>query len=229
MDFYGHRKVFFTISSILVAITLIGLLVLGVNLDIQFKGGAMITYSYSGDLDRAEFQSTINSVLNMDSTIQESTDINTGLKNFVVSIPSGGNIKAETQIELNNALKSKFPDNNIEASSINVVNPSIGSEFLAKCLVAVSFASILMIIYISFRFRRISGWSAGLTAVVALIHDLLMAFAVFVFFNFPINANFIAVCLTILGYSLTTPSLFTTVSGRTNGLQRTCRLKSWSI
>ena len=59
-----------------------------------------------------------------------------------------------------------------------------------------------MLVYIGVRFRRISGWSAGLTAVVALLHDLMMVFFVFIWGGFSVNANFIAVCLTILGYSL---------------------------
>ena len=65
-----------------------------------------------------------------------------------------------------------------------------------------AFASLLMVVYISLRFKKIGGWSAGITAVIALIHDLLMVFAVFVLFRISINANFIAICLTILGYSL---------------------------
>jgi preprotein translocase SecF subunit len=60
----------------------------------------------------------------------------------------------------------------------------------------------MMVFYIGVRFRKISGWSAGITAVIALTHDLIIVFAVFLLLRIPLNANFIAVCLTILGYSL---------------------------
>ena len=202
IDFYGNRKLYFTITSILLAIMLISSFVFGVELDIQFKGGALITYSYNGEINRDEFQKTVESLLETSTTIQETTDVVSGFNSFVVSIPSGGNINTEKQQEIYNALNEKFPNNSIETASVNVVNPTIGSEFLAKSLVAVLSASLLMILYISIRFKKISGWSAGITAVVALINDVLMVFASFVIFNMPLNANFIAVCLTILGYSL---------------------------
>ena len=99
-------------------------------------------------------------------------------------------------------MNEQFSCNEIETASISVVNPTIGGEFLAKCLVAIGFAALLMVFYVSFRFRRIGGWSAGVTAVIALVHDILMVFAVFVVGRISLNANFIAVCLTILGYSL---------------------------
>lgn len=59
-----------------------------------------------------------------------------------------------------------------------------------------------MIIYIAIRFKRISGWSAGVTAVIALLHDVAMVYATFVIFRMPLDDNFIAVALTILGYSI---------------------------
>ena len=106
------------------------------------------------------------------------------------------------QTELGAALESAFPYAKLELTSSSVVDPTIGTEFLAKSLVAIAFAAVLMLVYIGVRFRRISGWSAGLTAVVALLHDLMIVFFVFIWGGYSLNANFIAVCLTILGYSL---------------------------
>ena len=177
-------------------------LVFGVNLDIQFKGGALLTYSYTGDLDAPAFQKAAEKVLGQSVSMQESTDIATGKRNIVLSLPTSEGIDAERQAALAAALNEQFSGNEIETASISVVNPTIGGEFLAKCLVAIGFAALLMVFYVSFRFRRIGGWSAGVTAVVALVHDILMVFAVFVIGRISLNANFIAVCLTILGYSL---------------------------
>lgn len=200
--FYSHRKIFFGISAALIAVMLIGTAVFGVGLDIQFKGGAIITYSYSGEIDKNEFQSAVEDILGQGVSLQETTDIATGSKSFVVSTPTSSGLTAEKQAELAKGVSEKFAANNIETASISVVNPTIGREFLAKCLVAIGFASLLMVVYISLRFKKIGGWSAGVTAVIALIHDLLMVFATFVLFRISLNANFIAVCLTILGYSL---------------------------
>ncbi len=202
IHFYGNRKIYFGLSIVLIAVMLVGTMLLGVDLDIQFKGGALITYSYSGDIDQAEFQQTVESVLGQKVSLQQSTDIASGRQNFVVSLPTSEGLNADKQAELAATLVEKYKGNSLATSSVSVVSPTIGKEFLIKSLTAVAFASLLMVIYISLRFKKIGGWSAGITAVVALIHDLLMVFAVFALFGISINANFIAVCLTILGYSL---------------------------
>lgn len=202
INFFAHRKYYFTISIMLIVVMFACALVFGVNLDIQFKGGALLTYSYTGDLDAPAFQKAAEKVLGQSVSMQESTDIATGKRNIVLSLPTSEGIDAERQATLAAALNEQFSGNEIETASISVVNPTIGGEFLAKCLVAIGFAALLMVFYVSFRFRRIGGWSAGVTAVVALVHDILMVFAVFVIGRISLNANFIAVCLTILGYSL---------------------------
>ncbi|MCM0707071.1 protein translocase subunit SecF [Faecalicatena sp. BF-R-105] len=202
INFFAHRKYYFTISIMLIVVMFACALVFGVNLDIQFKGGALLTYSYTGDLDAPAFQKAAEKVLGQSVSMQESTDIATGKRNIVLSLPTSEGIDAERQAALAAALNEQFSGNEIETASISVVNPTIGGEFLAKCLVAIGFAALLMVFYVSFRFRRIGGWSAGVTAVIALVHDILMVFAVFVIGRISLNANFIAVCLTILGYSL---------------------------
>ncbi|MEA5135494.1 MAG: protein translocase subunit SecF [Candidatus Fimivivens sp.] len=202
IDFFGNRKIYFGLSLALIVLMLVGSVMFGVDLDIQFKGGALITYSYTGDIDQADFQQSVETVLAQKVSLQKSIDIATGTQNFVVSLPTSEGLNAGKQAELAVALDEKYKDNNLSTASISVVNPTIGKEFLVKSLTAVAFASLLMVVYISLRFKKIGGWSAGITAVIALIHDLLMVFAVFVLFRISINANFIAICLTILGYSL---------------------------
>ncbi len=201
-DFIGNTKKYFAFSIALLVIAFAAMLIFGVQLDIQFKGGALITYSYTGEIDRNEFTKSVQELLGQGVSVQESTDLATGKQNFVVSLAASQGLTAEKQLELTNALGEQYGGAGLETVSINVVDPTIGNEFLLKSLLAVAFAAVLMIIYTSIRFRMISGWSAGVMAVAALLHDLLMVFASFILFRFPINANFIAVCLTILGYSL---------------------------
>ena len=78
----------------------------------------------------------------------------------------------------------------------------MGAMFFAKCMVAILLAAILLILYVAIRFKKIGGMSAGVTGVIALIHDVLVVYFVFVIFRMPLNDSFIAVVLTILGYSL---------------------------
>jgi preprotein translocase SecF subunit len=202
IKFYDRRKTYFAVSIALVVIMLVGLVVKGLDLDIQFKGGALLTYSYVGDIDSDDFAAVANQTIGREVSLQDSTDIATGKQNFVISLPTSDGLDPATQSELTAALETAFPDAELELASSSIVDPSLGSEFFAKSLVAVAFAAILMVVYVGLRFRRISGWSAGITAVIALLHDLMVVLAVFVWGGFSINTNFIAVCLTILGYSL---------------------------
>lgn len=82
------------------------------------------------------------------------------------------------------------------------VNPSLAGTFFLKSLVAVLLTAVLVIIYVGIRFRKIGGVSAAVTALCALILDLLVTFCVCILFRLQIDSNYIAVILTILGYSL---------------------------
>ena len=121
---------------------------------------------------------------------------------MIISLTEKDGLTVEEQQKLTEELTNKYKDNNLEMISTTNVGASIGQEFFKKCWVAVIFSALLMIIYIGFRFKKISGWSAGVMAVVALLHDVAMVYATFVIFRIPLNDNFMAVVLTILGYSV---------------------------
>lgn len=78
----------------------------------------------------------------------------------------------------------------------------MGSAFLRKSLVAVVFALLLILLYIAFRFKKIGGFTGGMMAVLALANDLMVVFGAFVLLRAPLDGNFIAALLTILGYSI---------------------------
>ena len=111
-------------------------------------------------------------------------------------------LSAEKQEKLTAALTEKFKDNKIELYNFNSVSPTIAGTFFLKSMVAVLITAILVVIYVGFRFRRIGGVSAALTAWVALVFDILISLFVCVVFRLQIDYNYIAVVLTILGYSL---------------------------
>lgn len=201
-DIVGNRKKWFTISGTLIALTLVASLVLGVKLDIQFSGGTIATYSFSGDIDMKEFGDTVSAALGQNVTVREQQDIATGLMNYEVTLSAKDGVTPDQQAAVTTALTEKYPDNNVEITKISNVDPTIGADFLKKSLAAVALASLLMIVYIAFRFRKMNGWSAGVISVMALLHDAIIAYAVFVVCGFPLNDSFIAVILTILGYSI---------------------------
>ena len=202
-DFWGTRKVFFIISSLLIVGVLLCCFIRGVNISIEFKGGTLATYSYSGTVGEAEVATVARDYLNTTVNAQLGQAF-TGEKQttFTLSFNMDKPFSADMQQELCEKLQEKYPDANIQSLETNDVAAKSGKNFLLKCSVAAVFASIILILYISWRFKRISGWSAGIFAVVALLHDLTIVFGTFVVCGFEIDANFMAVILTILGYSV---------------------------
>lgn len=202
IDFCGKRKLFYTISIVIIACAILSTFVFGIQLDIQFKGGAIVTYAHSGEIDKNVAQSFIEKTLGENVNVQEAVDIVTGKTNMVVSLTADKSLTVDKQQALTDALRAQYPDQGFEVVKSNNVDPTIGKEFFAKCLVALALAAILMMAYIAFRFRKIGGWSAGIMCLVALLHDSIVVFATFIICRIPLNENFIAVVITIIGYSL---------------------------
>ena len=200
-NFIGARKMALSISAALIAIILIFALIFGVRLSVQFSGGTIITYTYEGEIDADSIQTEAQEVIGQNLSVNMKAGIN-GLDSFEIVLDEKEGLVSDVQAELDTALSEKFSENNVTFLSNSTVSPSIGSEFFIKSLVAIGFAAVLIVIYVAFRFKKISGWSAGMMALVALLHDVLIAFGVFVIFRIPLDFNFVAVVLTILGYSI---------------------------
>jgi len=168
----------------------------------------MISYTYNGDVNESELKELVQEItpnnqvsFSISKNIAGNNDKGDGYY-LTVQFPGKNAILTEVQSEISNALEEKYPDNNFEVSEFTSVDPTMGSKFFVKCLVAVAIACILMVIYVTIRFKKIGGMSAGVMGLVALLHDLIMVYFVFVIFRMDIDSNFIAVVLMILGYSL---------------------------
>ncbi len=181
-----------------------------------------IRYTYKGDIKEDDIKKTVNDEVAKSDTLKEdkfvftfganpdsgSTDKNTNMVSM--QMEKNTPVTASDRSTITSALQTAYPDGSFtdksgstfkEASSSSV-DASKGANFFFKCLAAVSLAAVLMIFYVAIRFRKIGGLSAGVMAVVALIHDLIIVYFVFAMFRMPLNDNFIAVVLMILGYSL---------------------------
>ena len=201
-DFIGKRKIFFIIPIVIAVITILTALIAGVPVDIEFKGGTMLTYSYVGDLDTKAVQTAVQNMNLGTVGVTTGSAFGTDLETVQISFSSDEGLTADVQASVTDTLVAAYPDNTLELVNSQDVNPSSGFSFFLKCFVAVIFSFVLLVIYIAFRFKNIGGWSAGVFAIVALFHDVFMVFASFVFLRLPVDANFMAVILTILGYSI---------------------------
>ena len=205
--FTKFSKVFFGISLGIILIGIICNFVFGTQLDIQFRGGSYIKYSYVGDIDTDKLKDVIQTNTKQDVTMSISSDILSNSKKgdaYTIRVEFAGTkaISTNEQKNLTQTVQKAFPDNNFKVLEASAIESSMGSKFLLKCLTAVAIASILMVLYVTIRFRKIGGLSAGVMALVALFHDVAMIYFMYVIFQMPIDSNFIAVVLMILGYSL---------------------------
>lgn len=207
VHFTKFSKVFFGISLGIILIGIICNFVFGTQLDIQFRGGSYIKYSYVGNVDTDKLKDVIQTNTKQEVTMSISSDILSNSKKgdaYTIRVEFAGTkaISTNEQKKLTQTVQKAFPDNNFKVLEASAIESSMGSKFLLKCLTAVAIASILMVLYVTIRFRKIGGLSAGVMALVALFHDVAMIYFMYIIFQMPIDSNFIAVVLMILGYSL---------------------------
>ncbi|MBE6836857.1 MAG: protein translocase subunit SecF [Ruminococcus sp.] len=197
-----NKNKFYAVSSGLFVLFALVAVILGLNVAIEFKGGTLLNYSYEGDLDTKKIETVVEDTVGEKVIVKTGEQFSTGVKTVELSFASSKGLSSDKLSKLDDALTKQLPDNSLEGLSTTDVSPTNGKSFFLKCLVAVVFAAVVMVVYIGFRFKKIGGWSAGCMAVVALCHDMIMVFGSFVIFRFDIDANFMAVLLTILGYSI---------------------------
>ena len=174
----------------------------GVNLDINFRGGSTLSYSYTGEVEDKAVKEIIDKHIEAKYNMSKSTALAGDTKTIDITLSGEGVVNTDVQEKLKDDLAAKFKDNNIAIYSSNTVSPTLAGTFFLKSLVAVLITALLVVIYVGIRFRNIGGVSAGLTALAALVIDLLISFFTCVIFGLQIDSNYIAVVLTILGYSL---------------------------
>ena len=203
VNFVGLRKKFLVFSSCLMAAIVLCAVVFGVHLDTEFTGGAMITLSYDGSFEMAQVQQTASDALeNTGLTLQTGENVATGDQTLKISMPGTETVTTDQVEALLDSLNETYPDNNFAQLSLSNVSAAMGTKFLQKSLVAVLFALVLILLYIALRFKNIGGLTGGMMAVLALVNDLMVVFGTFVLLRTPLDGNFIAAMLTILGYSI---------------------------
>ena len=200
--FYAHRKIFYMISLAIMVIGIIGVAVRGVQLDIQFTGGAILKYSYQGELDADAVADKASEILGRLTSAQITKDLNTGENRVVLNLAGEYGMSSDEQADLLAKLNEKFPTAQFVNAESSLVQPFFGRRFLERSIFAVLLALALILVYEWITFRKIGGLLAGLSALVALFHDLLVVFFTCVIAGIPIGDSFVAVALSIIGYSI---------------------------
>jgi len=208
INIISKRYYFFALSAAIIIAGIIGYILNGgFNLDIQFEGGSVVEIQMPNkNFDTIKIENTISQAIGKKVTALKSSTINSTKKQsidlLIINVASKNTLSDQEQNTLVDILRKDFgvkPDAQMTVSNIQ---PSIGREMLRKGFSAIIWASILIIIYIWWRFRVMSGLSAGVMAVLGLLHDAAIMLSVYTIFNIPLNESFIAAVLTILGYSM---------------------------
>ena len=202
IDFYKNKKIYFALSIAVLVIGLICTIVIGPKLDLQFAGGAMIRYAVDGEVDSNEIASLVEEATGRTVSVTTNESLDGDGYQMTVSFAGNDSVSLEEQQQIAQELSDAYADRTFSVVESSSVDPTMGARFFQKCIVCMAITFVILLVYIALRFRKIGGLSAGVTAIIALLHDVLIVFFAFVIFGFSINDVFIAVVLTILGYSL---------------------------
>lgn len=184
------RKILFAIPCAIILVGLICYFVFGgLNTDIDFTGGTAMEIELGEEFNEDAIRDAVATVEGVKlSTVQSS-----GANKAIVKTAE---LPHETLVKVQDAIKQAFV--NAEIISVDSVDATMGREMWWSALKAIALAVVLMLVYIWFRFELYS----GISAVLALCHDVIIIIAFYAIFQFPVNSTFIAAILTILGYSI---------------------------
>lgn len=204
-DFVGKRKYFYIFSAILLIASFVSFFTKGFQQDIEFSGGTVIDINLPVAVDNNEIEAMIKQHAPLsEPRVQKSEQIgeNGEIVSSGISISSNA-LEEEQKNSIIAAIGEKYAIENIEElATFRTVKPTFGTEMKNRAVTATIWAVIAIIIYIAFAFRKVGGLSAGVTATLALCHDLVIMIAIYSLCGLPLNTTFVAALLTILGYSV---------------------------
>ncbi len=197
-----YKKIFLSISVILVLLSIVSLFVFGLRIGIDFKGGALTEVVYQttrpaqSELDAAFKELNLGSIL-----IQPTGELGYIVKSLDLN---------EEQHALLLKTLSQNGKSVLEEKNFNSIGPSVGRELTRKAIIAIVLVSLGIIFFIAFAFRKVSkpvsSWKYGLMAIVSLLHDVIIPIGLFTllshFYGAEVDTLFVVAALTILGLSV---------------------------
>lgn len=182
-------KLWFSISIIIIIIGLGFTFTRGLNIGIDFKGGTLVSIDMGAKFDK-EKADVIVKKYDPTATSNTANETEYDIKS--------GELTPEKVSDLFAELKKEFNLKDNALISQDFIGGSVGNETRQKAIYSVIIATLAMLLYVGIRFE----FKFGISAILALVHDILVTLAVYAVFYIPINASFIAACLTIIGYSI---------------------------
>ena len=192
INFLGHRRVFLGVAAVLVCVSLAIVGVKGLNFGIEFVGGTSVSFHNTGDVSTEQMRTAFDDAGEPDAVVQTTTA--DGDQGFLVRTTT---TSAEEATQRANQVADKL-GLSTDSFEVTTIGPDWGASVIQSSLIAFLVSIVLIIIYIAIRFE----YKMGVTAIVALLHDLVLVMGVYALVGREVNPNTIAALLTILGYSL---------------------------
>lgn len=186
--FVAKRKIFYRISGIIILIGLLSLMIQGFNFGIDFAGGTLIQLDFERDISISEIRNVLSDMNLASSTIQALSG-----NEFVIRTDQTALQQRQEVLEM---IEEKI--GSFDVLKVEMVGPVIGESLKRLAVLAIIFAFLGIIIYITVRFE----FRYAMTSIIALAHDILVAIGILSLLQKEITIPIIAAILTIVGYSL---------------------------
>ncbi len=203
-----NRKIFYTISIVLVLSSITALFVWGLSFGIDFKGGSSVQFQYKEVRPAVEVVKTQIDSLAFEPTLKGSYSlVPTGDKGYVLNLRT---VTEQERASLVSVISSNIA-NPVEIKKFNSVGPTLGKEASIKSLVSIILVVLCIVLFLTFAFRKVSepvaSWKYGVISIVALSHDIIIPTGVFAILNhfyhgFEVDTLFVTAILVILGFSI---------------------------
>ena len=202
MNIIGKKNIYFLISLIVIIPGIVSLVLWGLNLSIDFTGGTRITLSYPTEASQNKInlvRKTLESEKAKVSLVEKSNN-----KIFIRTSP----IDQKQNAKFVSEIRKESPK--VSEDEFETIGPTIGKETTVNAIKAVALASLLIVIYITYIFRKVpkpaSSIRFGISTIIALLHDVFVVLGVFSllghFFHVEVDSLFITAILTIIGFSV---------------------------
>jgi len=214
INFVRRQKLWYAISGVILLISVVALLVRGLNFSLEFKGGSSFTFPSTSSTNQGAISRVVSSVSGGDASVQFTST--PSLHQWTVQT---GALTSDVTQQVAQALEQTF---HIARSAISVqlVGPTWGSQITSKAIEALIIFLVVIVIYLSIAFE----WRMAIAAFIALLHDILITIGVYALTGFTVSPTSVVGLLTILGYSLyDTVVVFDKVRENTAGLLTTQR------
>lgn len=203
MEFFSHqtrfpfmatRKVWYTLSAVLVVVALGSFFTRGLNLAIDFTGGvsAEVTFTHAADVD------AVRTALTRAGFHEPEVQNFGSSRDIAIRLPPDAKVAAtEVRSKLEGALRQL--DANVQVAQLDVVGPQVGNELKVSAIWALAWTLILIFAYIAFRFHT---WRLSFGAILAVLHDPILVLGFFSLTQMPFDLAVVAAILAVIGYSL---------------------------